>query len=142
MNISSILFKKEAKELLDSSSKILDSMYLAPQQREEAKVSLENAILSTLVSLENAHLDAVRQEEKRNWLQKSWRPIVMLTFAAVLLLGAFVEVDYLENQSPFWTLLQMGLGGYVIGRSAEKGVINLLNNSYVAISKKKTKKDT
>ncbi len=55
-----------------------------------------------------------------HWLQKSWRPIVMLAFTFIVLLGAFIPIPLLENTSEFWNLLEIGLGGYVIGRSIEK----------------------
>ena len=54
-----------------------------------------------------------------NWLQRSWRPLVMLVFAAVVLVGAFVPLPMLEDNSRFWDLLEIGLGGYILGRGME-----------------------
>lgn len=57
-----------------------------------------------------------------------WRPITMLTFLALVVLDSFALLaSPLADEA--WTLLQIGLGGYVIGRSAEKvgpGIINSL----------------
>jgi Holin of 3TMs, for gene-transfer release len=54
-----------------------------------------------------------------NWLTSSWRPITMLTF-----LGLVVADSFGWLHSPLapqaWTLLQIGIGGYTIGRSVEK----------------------
>jgi len=54
-----------------------------------------------------------------NWLTSSWRPITMLTF-----LGLVVADSFGWLHSPLapqaWTLLQIGLGGYTVGRSVEK----------------------
>src|SRR5579859_2688197 len=51
-----------------------------------------------------------------NWLTSSWRPITMLTF-----LGLVVADSFGWLHSPLapqaWTLLQIGLGGYTVGRS-------------------------
>jgi len=44
----------------------------------------------------------------------------MLTFTLIVVLGIFIDIPLLKDGSPFWNLLELGLGGYVIGRSAEK----------------------
>jgi hypothetical protein len=55
----------------------------------------------------------------QSWMQRNWRPITMLTFLALVVLNSFgLLVTPLANEA--WTLLQIGLGGYVAGRSAEK----------------------
>ena len=57
-------------------------------------------------------------EAQGNWLQKSWRPLVTLCFTFIILLGVFIPL--LDDNSEFWNLLEIGLGGYIIGRSVEK----------------------
>jgi len=58
-----------------------------------------------------------------SWLQRSWRPIVMLWFSG--LVGAHWFGYTPENLSTgaiegLFTLVQIGIGGYVVGRSGEK----------------------
>ena len=54
-------------------------------------------------------------------LQRNWRPITMLTFLVLVVLDSCGVLPFrLAKES--WTLLQIGLGGYVVGRSAEKVV--------------------
>ena len=60
--------------------------------------------------------DVVGEEARGNWLQRSWRPVVMLVFAGVILVGSFMELPVLEDSSRFWDLLEIGLGGYIVGR--------------------------
>ena len=67
-----------------------------------------------------AQASVVRAEASGNWLQRSWRPLVMLTFAVIVLVGTFTSLPILADTSRFWDLLEIGLGGYVIGRSGEK----------------------
>lgn len=52
-------------------------------------------------------------------LQRTWRPITMLTFLALVVCDSF---GWLPNPlaPQAWTLLQIGLGGYTAGRSLEK----------------------
>ena len=56
----------------------------------------------------------VSRETEGNWLQRSWRPVVMLAFAAVVLAGMFVDLPGLEDASRLWDLLEIGLGGYIL----------------------------
>lgn len=66
-----------------------------------------------------------------NTLQRSWRPILMLSITAILV-NNYILVPYLslfgvpatvlEFPDELWSLLKIGVGGYVVGRSAEKGI--------------------
>jgi hypothetical protein len=54
-----------------------------------------------------------------NWLASSWRPVTMLTFLALVVCDSFGWLHSpLAPQA--WTLLQVGIGGYTVGRSVEK----------------------
>ncbi len=54
-----------------------------------------------------------------SWLTSSWRPITMLTFLGLVVCDSFGWLHSpLAPQA--WTLLQIGLGGYTVGRSVEK----------------------
>ena len=62
----------------------------------------------------------------QSWMQRNWRPITMLTFLALVVLDSFGLLAFrLANEA--WTLLQIGMGGYVIGRSCEKVLPKILN---------------
>ena len=51
----------------------------------------------------------------------------MLTFLALVVCDSFGLLKFrLADQA--WTLLQLGLGGYVVGRSAEKIVPMIVKN--------------
>ena len=64
-----------------------------------------------------------------NWLTANWRPVTMLTFVAIIannyllypyLALFFTNAPMLVIPPDMWELLKIGLGGYVVGRSAEK----------------------
>ena len=44
----------------------------------------------------------------------------MLCFTFIILLGVFIPIPLLDDNSEFWNLLEIGLGGYIIDRSVEK----------------------
>ena len=60
----------------------------------------------------------------KSWLQRNWRPVTMMCFLVLVILDSFAWLpNKLAPQA--WTLLSIGLGGYVVGRSAEKVVDRL-----------------
>lgn len=71
----------------------------------------------------NAAVSVILAESAGNWLQRSWRPLMMLFFAG--LVGArwfgysapnMSEKEILE----LWAIVKIGIGGYTIGRTVEK----------------------
>jgi len=71
-----------------------------------------------------AAADIVKTEAaSSSWLTSNWRPVVMLTFVALIVARVLgwsstnlSEAEYLK----LWGLVELGLTGYVYGRSAEK----------------------
>lgn len=98
------------------------------------KIKDPQKLLEEINKLETTMIDAkskvVEAEAKsEHWLVASWRPITMLTFVVIVAnnyivvpyAGAFgYPVPTLDIPPDMWDLLQIGLGGYVVGRSAEK----------------------
>jgi hypothetical protein len=115
--------------IFEPAAKLVDDVHTS----EEEKLNLRNVFAaiqdkmhSKLIEYENKLLEAKRsiitaEANGQSWIQRSWRPITMLTF---LVLVVFDSLDWLPNRLSHdaWTLLQIGLGGYVAGRSAEKTV--------------------
>ena len=50
----------------------------------------------------------------------------MLVFTLIILVGTFLNLPILADTSRFWDLLEIGLGGYIIGRGSEQLVSSLL----------------
>ncbi len=97
------------------------------------KKQLETDILQLLIAVEEKTITeqaaAIREEARGNWLQRSWRPIVMLVFTVIVLAGTFLNLPILSDTSRFWDLLEIGLGGYIIGRGGEQLVSSLFKRS-------------
>ena len=95
-----------------------------PAEAAKAQAELNNALMANAAKIEEAAASIIADEAKsEHWLASSWRPLVMLTFTALIVarwLGysapGISEVEVLK----LWDIVQLGLGGYVIGRSAEK----------------------
>ena len=106
---------------------LIDSVTTTDEERNEAKLKLteiENNLILQLVDYEKSLVDAkskvIESEAKgESWLQRNWRPITMLTFLILVVCDSFGLLAFrLSNEA--WTLLQIGIGGYVVGRSGEK----------------------
>ncbi len=113
--------------MLSSVTNLIDNLSANSKEKEKLKSEVSRTIMEYLDNLAQSQKDIIITEAKGNWLQRSWRPLVMLAFAAVVLLGVFIPIPLLNDNSPFWSLLEIGLGGYVIGRSAEKITTNITN---------------
>lgn len=93
-------------------------------KRNELQMALQAAVLERSAEIEKAAADIVRAEAQgASVLQRNWRPVTMLTFVALIVarwMGYSApnisEAEVIE----LWEIVRIGLGGYVIGRSAEK----------------------
>ena len=108
-------------------TKLVDDLHTSEEERLQIKSQLfamQSQLSSQMMDYEKAQLRAKSQlmlaeAQGTSWLQRNWRPITMLTFLALVVLDAFGLLAF-RLASEAWTLLQLGLGGYVVGRSVEK----------------------
>lgn len=90
----------------------------------KAKAAISSELLKANSTINRAAADVVMSEAKgESWLQRNWRPMLMVWFA--VLIGAywfgFVPVNMpVPIVEKLFTLVQIGVGGYVVGRSGEK----------------------
>lgn len=85
--------------------------------------------LSSFLATLQGQVQVLMTEMQGNWLQKSWRPILMLSIVAIVVnnyilvpyLGLFgLPVVTLDLPEKLWNLMTLGVGGYIAGRSGEK----------------------
>lgn len=100
---------------------IINNLAVSSKEKKELEAQITTLIYNYADELSKSQASIIGSEAAGNWLQRSWRPLVMLSFAFVVLLGTFVDIPYLGDNSKFWNLIEIGLGGYVIGRSIELG---------------------
>ena len=85
-------------------------------------------LIDTYLEIEKLKASVINTEMQGNWLQRSWRPILMLSLVLIiinnyLLFPYFPEsLTMLDLPDKLWNLLTIGVGGYVAGRSIEKAV--------------------
>ena len=113
--------------LVDPVTRLVDDLHTSDEERLQIKgelFQLQSKITSQVLGYEQRLLDSKTQiitaeAQGQSWLQRSWRPITMLTFL-VLVVADTMGWTQFRLAEEAWTLLQLGLGGYVVGRSVEK----------------------
>lgn len=97
--------------------KLIDKFWPDASEAEKTKQQQFLAVFA-------AQADIVKTEAASNhWLAANWRPLLMLTFGGLIVARWFgwaapglSEAEYLK----LWSIVEFGLGGYVVGRSVEK----------------------
>lgn len=104
----------------------------------ELEAKIKNKLLSLEQEVITAQRDVIVAEaNSQSFLARNWRPIMMLTFVFIIannyiffpyisLFGG--EAIKLEIPEDMWSLLKIGVGGYVMGRSGEKMVESYAKN--------------
>jgi hypothetical protein len=115
--------------VLDIGGKLIDRIWPNQAERDAARLKMlelahngELAKLAADTDIAKVRGDIVKAEaQSESWLTRSWRPITMLTFVGLIvarMLGYSAanvsEAEYMK----LWELMEVGLGGYVVGRSA------------------------
>ena len=106
---------------------VIDKSVEDKDQAAAIKAKLnEMALTGSLKELEAAASIIVAEAQGESWLQRNWRPLLMVLFGAIVA-NNYVLVPIFGTPSAdippdMWDLLKLGVGGYVLGRSAEKGV--------------------
>lgn len=110
--------------VLEIGGKLIDKLWPDPAARDQARLAmLELAQRGELAEFA-ARAEIVKTEAaSTHWLAANWRPVTMLTFVGLITARWFgwaapnlSEAEYLK----LWSIVEFGLGGYVVGRSVEK----------------------
>ena len=106
--------------------KVIDKVFPDAENAEQVKVVLAEMMLKGELDTLAQQAGVIKADAQgEGWLQRSWRPIVMLTFTGLIVarwmgwsapnLTETVELKLLS-------IVQLGLGGYIASRGVEKVV--------------------
>lgn len=110
--------------ILNIGGQLIDRLWPDQEKKDQAKLALmEMAQKGELTALTVRGEIVKAEAASEHWLAANWRPILMLTFGALIVARWFgwaapnlTEAEYIK----LWDIVELGIGGYVIGRSAEK----------------------
>ncbi|RXQ96842.1 hypothetical protein EO244_04220 [Ancylomarina salipaludis] len=127
------------KETGSAISGIIDKLVTTDKERLELQNEIMGVITNFASKMMDVQRDIVLAEVNGNKLQRSWRPIIMLAFGFIVIYEYFISKVFgfppADLPTKFWDLLEIGLGGFVIGRSVEKIAGNLTSGG-ITINKK------
>jgi|TARA_R110000796_G_scaffold137009_1_gene253079 hypothetical protein len=121
-----------ATPLLKGIFGTIDKAVVDKDMAIKLKNDLQQQTMDILSTEVKASSSIIRAEIKSDsYLAKNWRPITMLTFVVIIannyIIYPYLQLFFnsgamLDIPPDMWGLLKIGLGGYVVGRSVEKGV--------------------
>ena len=103
----------------EQKSQVLVQLSQLEAQAEKAEIAYREAQAKVIIA----------EAQGPSWLQRNWRPILMLTIVFIVA-NNYVIAPYislfgykslaLELPETMWDLMNIGVGGYIVGRSGEK----------------------
>jgi hypothetical protein len=126
------LLSRPIEGILRGAADVIDRFVTTDKEKLAAKVQLleverqaNKDLLEADVAFAKAQAEVIVAETRaESWLARSWRPLSMLSFVFCILYNhvfspvfALPRVDIPPNM---WDVIQLGIGGYVMGRSVEK----------------------
>lgn len=124
------------KEAVDSIGNAIDKI-----DKSDEKLEIQLKYKQLLINIESSYLEyenklletqskIIEAEAKGDsWLQRNWRPMLMCICMFILftnyILVPFFKIPPAILDDHIWTLMELGVTGYVAGRSLEKISENL-----------------
>ena len=114
--------------LLNTVFKTIEKSVPDKNLQEKLKADLNMQLLTSGTEELKASARIIEAEAKAGWFASSWRPLLMYILIGILVLNYIISPIILalfskkigiELPSDVWTCLNIGLGGYVVGRSGE-----------------------
>ncbi|MFS1525642.1 3TM-type holin [Microbulbifer sp. 2304DJ12-6] len=106
--------------------KAIDKAFPDKSEANRLKAEIDSQLIAMeLKELESATSVITAEAGGESWLQRCWRPIAMLTFVILVVahwLGWTAPNLSEEQTLALLEIVKIGLGGYVVGRSAEKAI--------------------
>ena len=118
--------------LFSIGEKLVDHWFPDAEEADKRKAELLSLIQAGRIKeLEASAQVIVAEAQSEHWLVAAWRPLLMLIFGAIIannyILYPYLSLFWMDAPElavpdQMWDLLQIGIGGYIVGRSAEKGI--------------------
>lgn len=111
----------------------IGKLFQTDEDKAQAQAILDKTAGDLQLEVAKIQGDLLKVDANGNNLQKSWRPLLMIGFGAVLMVILSINfiifpiMEVFGKVPPFivmpeeiWSLLELVMGGCVVGRSVEK----------------------
>lgn len=124
--------------VLTAVGDILGRFIASPDEKLKAQLELAKVGADFQVKMAEADAEFAKSQaavitsevQSQSWAARNWRPVLMLTFTYIIahnfVIAPTFHLSALAIPPEMWTLLNIGIGGYIVGRSAEKIVPGVL----------------
>ena len=68
----------------------LDKLFTSKEEKIKAESIIKQILIEKQLELQQMQTDVIIAEAKGNWLQRSWRPILMLSFGFIVIYVKFI----------------------------------------------------
>lgn len=140
--------------IFEPAARLIDDVTTSDEERLRLRKEMDEVrakVQTKMIELEHQQLEyekrlvdaqqavVVAEAQGKSWLQRMWRPILMLVIIVIIannyVLLPYIQLFFenapaLELPPELFTLLSVGVGGYVVGRSGEK-IANSLRDRVV-----------
>ena len=117
--------------LITPITKVIDDVHTSEEEKLQIKsemFKLQQEVTNKVVEYETRLMDnqakvILAETQGESWLQRNWRPMMMIWFAVLLGMYWFGFTPTNLTQATIdqlFLLMQIGIGGYIMGRSGEK----------------------
>lgn len=123
---------KAIGSIIDNVSTTDEERLEIDQKIQVIQNDLTSKILSYQAEVTKYQSEVIIAEAKgESWLQRNWRPSLMVVFGFIVannyIIAPYLDAMFdwqvmLEIPIQLWDLLKLGVGGYIGGRSLEKGI--------------------
>jgi hypothetical protein len=111
---------------------VIDKAVTDKDEANRLKQEIQSQLIDSENSVVKAQMQIILAEAAgESWLQRNWRPLLMIVIVAIIgnnyliapYLGAMFGVGLqLDLPDRLWDLMTLGVGGYVAGRTVDKGI--------------------
>jgi hypothetical protein len=147
--------KAVASGIVKPITKMIDNVHTSDEEREKLKnvrAEIQADVQMRLLDLSVKRIEAesklnemqssviIAEAKGESWIQKRWRPGLMVLFGLIIfnnyVLNPYINAIFgisitMPIPPEMWTLLKIGVGGYIGGRTVEKtvpGTLKILKN--------------
>lgn len=82
---------KPIVDVVNAISGVINGVTLPAREKKELQAEILRLVYEREREMIEARAGVIRAEAAGNWLQRSWRPLVMLIFAVIVLVGTFTS---------------------------------------------------
>ena len=127
---------KFLEKLIGPVFSVIEELVEDKDLQNELKMRVQMKLLENDAEITGYMRDVVVSETSGKGLKALWRPILMLVMTAIVannyILMPYMSAIFnwsvvLDPPEQLWQLLNIGVGGYIVGRSGEK-IADSLNN--------------